>query len=54
MQSEQIPTVIRVAIDIEGNQTVAGGLLVQHLPDGEEGKERLHVRMNHPEWSMLQ
>ncbi len=50
MQSEQIPTVIRVSIDIEGNQTVAGGLLVQHLPDGEEGKERLHVRMNHPEW----
>lgn len=49
-QSEQIPTVIRVAFEIEGDQTVAGGFLVQHLPDGEEGKERLHVRMNHPEW----
>ncbi len=50
MQSEQIPTVIRVALDIEDDRTVVGGLLVQHLPDGEEGKERLHVRMNHPEW----
>lgn len=50
MQSEQIPTVIRVALDIDGDQTIVGGLLVQHLPDGEEGKERLHVRMNHPEW----
>ncbi len=50
MQSEQLPTVIRVAIDMEDDQTVAGGLLVQHLPDGEEGKERLHVRMDHPEW----
>lgn len=50
MQSEQIPTVIRVGLQIDGNHTIAGGLLVQHLPDGEEGKERLHVRMNHPEW----
>ncbi|MEH6757791.1 MAG: Hsp33 family molecular chaperone HslO [Parasphingorhabdus sp.] len=50
MQSEQIPTVIRVALEIEGDRTIAGGLLVQHLPDGEDGKERLHVRMNHPEW----
>ena len=29
---------------------VAGGLLVQHLPEGEEGRERLHVRLDHPEW----
>jgi molecular chaperone Hsp33 len=29
---------------------VAGGLLMQHLPDGEEGRERLHARMDHPEW----
>lgn len=50
LQSEQIPTVIRVALEQEGDQTIVGGLLVQHLPDGEEGKERLHVRMNHPEW----
>ncbi len=50
MQSEQIPTVIRVALESDGDRMTAGGLLVQHLPDGEEGKERLHVRMNHPEW----
>jgi molecular chaperone Hsp33 len=29
---------------------IAGGLLVQHLAEGEEGRERLHVRMDHPEW----
>jgi molecular chaperone Hsp33 len=29
---------------------VAGGLLVQHLAEGEEGRARLHVRMDHPEW----
>lgn len=29
---------------------MAAGLLVQHLPDGEEGRERLHVRLDHPDW----
>src|SRR3546814_4568371 len=29
---------------------LAAGLLVQHLPEGEEGRERLHVRLYHPEW----
>lgn len=49
-QSEQVPTLIRIGLDVEGDQCVAGGLLVQHLPDGEEGRERLHVRMDHPHW----
>jgi molecular chaperone Hsp33 len=49
-QSEQVPTLIRVGIRSDGDGCVAGGLLVQHLPDGEEGRERLHVRMDHPEW----
>lgn len=49
-QSEQIPTLIRTAIKSKGAHTVAGGLLVQHLPEGEEGRERLHVRMDDPEW----
>lgn len=49
-QSEQVPTMIRVGVRIEGGKCIAGGLLVQHLPDGEEGRERLHVRMDHPEW----
>ncbi|MFT4027606.1 MAG: Hsp33 family molecular chaperone HslO [Novosphingobium sp.] len=49
-QSEQVPTLLRVAVRCEGGHCVAGGLLVQHLPEGEEGRERLHVRMDHPEW----
>lgn len=49
-QSEQIPTLIRVAARAGENGCMAGGLLVQHLPDGEEGRERLHARMDHPEW----
>lgn len=49
-QSEQVPTLIRIGLDVEGERCAAGGLLIQHLPDGEEGRERLHVRMNHPHW----
>ncbi len=49
-QSEQIPTLIKVAVDHVGSRCVAGGFLIQHLPEGEEGRERLHVRMDHPEW----
>lgn len=49
-QSEQLPTFIRIAIDHVGGRCVAGGLMVQHLPDGEVGRERLHVRLDHPDW----
>ena len=49
-QSEQVPTLIRIAARAGREGCVAGGLLVQHLPDGEEGRERLHARMDHPEW----
>jgi molecular chaperone Hsp33 len=49
-QSEQIPTLIRVAVDHIGSRCVVGGFLVQHLPEGEDGRERLHVRLDHPEW----
>lgn len=49
-QSEQVPTLIRVGTGVEGGQCVAGGLLIQHLPEGEEGRERLHARLDHPEW----
>ncbi|WP_299195019.1 Hsp33 family molecular chaperone HslO [uncultured Erythrobacter sp.] len=49
-QSEQIPTMIRVASRSNGKDRVAAGLLIQHLADGEEGRERLHVRMDHPDW----
>lgn len=49
-QSEQVPTLIRCAVRSDGEKCVAAGLLVQHLPDGEEGRERLHARLDHPEW----
>ncbi len=49
-QSEQTPTLIRLAVRSDGAHCVAGGLLVQHLPEGEEGRERLHAQMDHPEW----
>jgi len=47
-QSEQIPSLVRLAVDDTGH--VAGGILVQHLPEGEEGRERIHTRLDHPEW----
>ena len=50
VQSEQIPTMIRVGVGWVDGRCIAGGLLVQHLPEGEEGRERLHVRLDHPEW----
>lgn len=50
VQSEQIPTTIRVGVGHRDGRCIAGGLLVQHLPEGEEGRERLHVRLDHPEW----
>jgi molecular chaperone Hsp33 len=49
-RSEQVPTLIRVGVRGGTGGCVAGGLLVQHLAEGEEGRERLHVRMDHPEW----
>lgn len=45
-QSEQIPSLVRVGI----SGRVAGGLLLQHLADGEDGRERIHTRLDHPEW----
>ncbi|MEO0700314.1 MAG: Hsp33 family molecular chaperone HslO, partial [Pseudomonadota bacterium] len=41
-QSEQVPTLIRVASRSSTDGRLAAGFLVQHLPDGEEGRERLH------------
>jgi len=49
-QSEQVPTLIRVASRVAGGKRSAAGILIQHLPDGEEGRERLHVRLDHPDW----
>jgi molecular chaperone Hsp33 len=49
-QSEQIPSLVRLAADKRGDHWHAGGLLLQHLPEGEEGRERLHTRLDHPDW----
>lgn len=53
-QSEQVPTLIRVASRSGADGHVASGLLIQHLADGEEGRERLHVRMDHPDWEHVE
>jgi molecular chaperone Hsp33 len=50
VQSEQIPTCIRVATCYVDGRCVAGGTMTQHLAEGEEGRERLHVKLDHPEW----
>ena len=49
-QSEQIPSIVRLAADKRDGHWSAGGLLFQHLPEGEEGRERLHTRLDHPDW----
>lgn len=50
-QSEQIPSLVRLALRHDGDgRCIAGGLLLQHLPEGEEGRDRLHTRLDHPEW----
>ena len=49
-QSEQIPSLVRLAAAKRGERWSAGGLLLQHLPEGEEGRERLHTRLDHPDW----
>lgn len=50
-QSEQIPSLVRVAVHpAKQRGHVAAGILLQHLPEGEEGRDRIHTRMDHPEW----
>ncbi len=49
-QSEQVPTLIRCAVRSGSDGVKAAGLLMQHLPEGEEGRERLHAKLDHPEW----
>jgi len=49
-QSEQIPSLVRLSVAQVGDRWYAGGLLIQHLPEGEEGRDRIHTRLDHPEW----
>lgn len=54
-QSEQIPSIVQIATRHEaGEGCTAAGILIQHLPEGEVGRERLHVRHDHPEWEHVQ
>lgn len=54
LQSEQIPTLVRTGMSKDAaGRCVAGGLLLQHLPEGEEGRERLHTKLDHPEWEHI-
>jgi molecular chaperone Hsp33 len=55
VQSEQIPSLVRVGVSrTPDGGTVAGGLFLQHLPEGEVGRERLHTRLDHPEWEHVE
>ena len=49
-QSEQIPSIVRLSAQKRDGRWSAGGMLFQHLPEGEEGRERLHTRLDHPDW----
>ncbi|HVE00748.1 MAG TPA: Hsp33 family molecular chaperone HslO [Sphingomicrobium sp.] len=49
-QSEQIPSLVRLAAEKQGEHWTGGGLLLQHVPEGEDGRERLHTRLDHPDW----
>ena len=54
-QSEQIPSLVRLAHRHEADgRCIAGGMLLQHLPEGEEGRDRLHTRLDHPEWQHVE
>ena len=53
-QSEQIPTLVQVGFAKRDGRCIAGGLLLQHLPEGEDGRERLHTRLDHPEWEHVE
>jgi molecular chaperone Hsp33 len=51
LQSEQIPSLVRLGLRRgKDGKLIAGGIFLQHLPEGEVGRERLHTRLDHPEW----
>ncbi|MBW4329828.1 Hsp33 family molecular chaperone HslO [Stakelama sp. CBK3Z-3] len=55
LQSEQIPSLVRLnAGRDDAGHMVAAGMFLQHLPEGEEGRERIHTRLDHPEWEHVE
>ncbi len=54
-QSEQIPSLVRLGVVRRPDGThISGGLFLQHLPEGEEGRERIHARAEHSEWEHVE
>ncbi len=55
VQSEQVPSMVRISTkkSVDGSY-ISGGLFLQHLPEGEDGRERLHTRLDHPEWEHVE
>ncbi|KHL25081.1 hypothetical protein PK98_11095 [Croceibacterium mercuriale] len=53
IQSEQIPTVLQTAINLDGDEPAAAGMLLQYLPDGEEGRTRLDTLDSDFGWSCI-
>lgn len=49
-RSEQVPTLIRTAVSVADGACLAAAMLLQHLPEGEEGRERFEAQMDHPHW----
>ena len=49
-QSEQIPSIVRLSAVKGETGWTAGGIIFQHLPEGEEGRERIHTKLDHPDW----
>jgi len=54
IQSEQIPTVLDTAISLDGAEPIAAGMLLQYLPDGEEGRTRLDTLDSDHGWSCVE
>ena len=52
--SEQIPTLLRADVRWKEDGWHAGGLLLQHMSRGEEGRARLHVVENRENWEHLE
>src|SRR5690606_40996853 len=49
-RSEQVPTLIRTAMALNDGRAYADGLLLNQHAEGTEGREQLHIRMDHAEW----
>jgi molecular chaperone Hsp33 len=51
--SDQLPTTCRLAVRYDALKStwIAGGLLLQHLPRGEQDQQRLFVAEDHPNWA---